>query len=93
MNGGHGLGEYFGRSCSARAESAIAAAFARTVTVLARASSGTAYRGLATDLQLPRHGCLESAKPRALLDLKWRPQSAARNLRCQGYRRWAEGGL
>jgi hypothetical protein len=45
----------------------------RSLTVLARASSGTADRRLASDLQLPRHGCIESAKPRALLDVKQRP--------------------
>jgi hypothetical protein len=37
MNGGHGLSEYSGRSCSARAESAITAAFSRTAkTMLSR---------------------------------------------------------
>jgi hypothetical protein len=43
------------------------------LTVLTRASSGTADRRLASGFQLPRHGYIESARPRALLDMKQRP--------------------
>jgi hypothetical protein len=40
----------------------------------------------------PRHVVSSPPSVAPLLALKWRPQSAARNLCFKGYRRWAESG-